>query len=163
MSAMSEMRLLLRPVQAASHVQQRHGVAQAAKQARGQNLPIEQLQQTTAEHQQIPDQIATVHHGDVLWRQRLEGMRVIPVEEVAAVTIQASQSAKGLLGSVEQATNTAIPEVVSGQVRQEGHPDVGRARARGDGWGRLLLKIVGRQPILFGADKGLEEPPRPPG
>ena len=129
----------------------------------GSTLRLDQLQQAAAEHQQVADQVAAVHRRDVQRRQRLERTRVVPVVEVAAVALHPGQGAERLLRAVEQPAGGAIAEVAGGQVRQQRHADVGRAGARRDDPGRMLLEIVGRQPVLFRRDEDLEVAPGPPG
>ena len=91
--------------------------------------------------------------------QRLQRLRVVPVVEVAAVALQAAPS---------------CASVVVGALEQLGRPRGSRSRTR-PGWpaapgpmlvgevrcattrDRVLLEVVGRQPVVLGADEGLEE------
>ncbi|OQA80543.1 MAG: hypothetical protein BWY31_03992 [Lentisphaerae bacterium ADurb.Bin242] len=54
-------------------------------------------------------------------------------------------------------------EVVCGQIRQQREPHVGGRCAVSDDRDRILLIVVGRQPMVFRADEGLKERPRFPG
>src|SRR6185312_12037457 len=66
-------------------VQQLQGVEQALQHARPEYRRIDQFEQARAQGQQVAGEVAAVHRRDVQRRQRLQGLRVVPVVEVAAV------------------------------------------------------------------------------
>ena len=107
-------------------------------------------------------EVAAVDGRDVPGVQRLQGPRVVPVIEVSLVPIEAIQRAQGIAGAQDQLSGREVAEVVGGQVRQQGETDVGRRGAVRDRLGAVVLHIVGRQPVVLRADKGLEEGPGPP-
>src|SRR5205807_1355795 len=92
-------------------------------------------------------------------RQRLERRRLVPVQEVAAVTVQFPEGVERLLHAVGQGGQAQVAEVVGHQCRSQQQTHVRRRGAVGDFRSRLFLEIVRRQPIVVGADERLEEAP----
>ena len=45
-------------------------------------------------------------------------------------------------------------------IAEKQQADVCRRRAMCDDWRRIFLKVVGREPVIVSADKGLKEAPR---
>lgn len=114
-----------------------------------------------AQAQQVARQVPAVHSRDVPRRQRPQRQRVIPVEEVTLVSLKALHRLEHPGSPVNESVRRDIPEVVRREVRQECEPHVRRRRAVRDHGGGVLLKIVRRQPVVFGPDERLEEAPRP--
>ncbi len=74
----------------------------------------------------------------------LSERRVVPVVEMAAVTLHAGQGAERLAAVRSSSlAGAAIAEVAGGQVRQQRHADVGRAGARGDASAGFSWKLSG--------------------
>jgi len=97
------------------------------------------------------------------WRhsgpQRLQGLRVVPVVEMAAMAVQGFHGVDGIGRAFHQPPGRKVAEVVGGQVREQRQPHVGRGSAVSDGRRRVLLHVVGWQPVVFRTDEGLEEGP----
>ncbi len=149
----------IRPEHAAQHL---HGIEQALQHAWLEHRFVDQRQQARAQGQQVPGEVAAVHRRDVQRRQRLQALRVVPVVEMTAVARQLLHGHQRVAGAVEQAVDAEETEVEPGQVRQQRHADVGRRGTVGDHRARALLQIVRRQPVVGGADVGLEERPGAP-
>ena len=103
--------------------------------------------------------VAAIDGGDVERWQRLEGSGVVPIIEMAAVTLHFIQRREGAAGSADEVRGGDKSKIVSGQVRQKRHTDVGGRGAMGRSLGRIFLEIVWRQIVIDGADEGFEESP----
>ena len=64
-------------------------------------------------------------------------------------------------GSLDELAARDVAEVARGHIGEQRQPHVGRRRAMGDGRDGVLLKVVWRQPMIVGTDKGFEECPGP--
>ncbi|KFB71345.1 MAG: hypothetical protein AW09_003508 [Candidatus Accumulibacter phosphatis] len=135
------------------------GVAETVEQPRPQYPVVGQRQQTRAQGQQVAGQVAAVHRRNVQGGQRLQRLRVVPVVEVAAMSLQRVQGAQGIGRALEQLAGREIAEVVGRKIRQQRHADVGRRGPMGDRGDAIFLVVVRRQPMLFRADEGVEERP----
>ena len=135
------------------------GIGQATEGGWRKDRRIRQREQTLAQRQQVPGQIAAVHRGDVAWRERLQGFGVVPVVEVPAMARQQFHGGQRALGSLHQSTDLQVSEVQRGEVGQQRQSDIGGRSASRHHQGRVLLDIVRRQPVVLGADPGLEEGP----
>src|SRR4029079_10167305 len=87
---------------------------------------------------------------------------VVPVVEVAAVTLEFFRRCERASGALEQIANGNVAEIVSGQVREERQSDVGRRRAMRGAVGRFLLDVVWREVVVDRADVSFKVPPRTP-
>ncbi len=137
-------------------------IAQTIEQPYRQYLVISQREQAGTQGQQMAGEVAAVHRRDVQRWQRLQRLRVVPVVEVPPVTFQSVHRAQGVRRALDEQSGRDVAEVVSGQVRQQRQPDVGRRGAMGDCGNAILLIVVGGQPMVRGADEAVEELPRPP-
>ncbi len=135
------------------------GVAQAGEGAARPDARLDQAEQARAQHQQVPGEVAAVDERHVARVQRLQGAGVVPVEEVAAVALEAVEGVERGGGALEQARQRDVAEVVGGEVGEQPQADVGRRGAVGDHLGGELLHVVGRQVVVLVADEGLEEAP----
>ena len=97
-----------------------------------------------------------------MWLHRLQCGGVVPVVEVAAITLHALQRGESQCAAVEQLRQAEIAEIVRGQVRKQAQADVGRRRAVRGLRDRLFLIVVRRQPVVVGTHEALEERPSPP-
>ncbi len=125
---------------------------------RERRLPV-QRQQGHAQRHQLRHQIAAVHGGDVARRQRQQGLRVVPVVEVAAVALELFQRRDGGGDARKHLLQRDEAAVAGRQVGQQREADVGGRRAVGDAGHGVQLHVVGRQVVVLGADEGLEERP----
>src|SRR5439155_15982072 len=96
---------------------------------------------------------------DVRRWQWLKRPRIVPVEQVSVVPLQARQGRENALGPVGQLEESDVSEVVSGQIGEKLETDVGRRRSMGDDRSGILLEIVRREVISLCGDEGLEEVP----
>ena len=124
---------------------------------------VQNFRQAGLERDQMADEIPAVDGGNISLPERGQCPRVVPVQQVTLIALQLFQGAKGGRGAGDQLAGRDVTEIVGGQIRQQREADVRRRGAMGDHSHRMLLIIVGRQPIVVRADKGLEESPGPPG
>ena len=134
-------------------------VVEAVEPSRAHDWLIGDREQSRAERQQVARQVPAVHRGNVDGLQRLQGLRVVPVEKVAPVPFQPVHRVEGIGGALGELAGRDVPEIVGRQIRQQGKPDIGGRGAVRDARHRMLLIVVGRQPVVFGSDEGLKEVP----
>ena len=87
------------------------------------------------------------HSGE----QRLERTGVVPVEEVAAIALHATRVSNVFCVRSSNLRGGAIAEIVGRQVRQAAPCRCSSGWCAAQRPGRILLDIVRRQPVLFGA------------
>ena len=109
--------------------------------------------------QQMAGKVSAVHGRDVEGWQRLQGLRVIPVVEVASVTFQCFHRLECICRALDELSRRDVAEVVGGQICEKGQAHVGRRRAMRDDGSGMLLKIVRGQKVVFRADEGFEKRP----
>jgi hypothetical protein len=143
--------------------QQPQRVLQAAQQRlAGRCGRLGQCQQAGTQRPQVAAEVAAVNGRHVGRPQRLQRLRVVPVEPVAAVAFEPIHRVQRRRGAGDQRRGGGVAEVVRGQRGQQRQADVGRRGAVRDALDRRLLHVVGRQVVVGRADKGLEERPVPP-
>ena len=120
--------------------------------------PVEQLgarlrlgrverQQALRQRDERPGEVAAVHRRDVARVQRRQRGRVVPVQEMPAISFEAFERRQRAVETLDERVGREIAEVVRGQRRQQTHPDVGRrGPARQLAVVGVLLVVVGRQP-----------------
>src|SRR5205823_1540035 len=81
-------------------------------------------------------------------RQRLARARVIPIIKLAAAALERSDAVERLMQMHGQFLVSYIAEIIGGEVRGELQPEISRGGAFGSRR-RILLHIVGRQPVIF--------------
>ena len=113
------------------------------------------------ERQQTSGEVPAVDRRHVARQQRLEVLRVVPVEQVALVVRQARDAVERPAHAQRQLARAEVAEVVGRERREEHQTDVRRRRAVGRLLVRLLLVVVDRQPLIVGADERVEEAPGP--
>ncbi len=65
-----------------------HRVGKTVKQASSQQFFVRQRKQSCPQGQQTCGKVPAVHGRNIHWQQRLEGLRVVPVVEMATVPLQ---------------------------------------------------------------------------
>ena len=120
---------------------------------------VGQRRQARRERQQVAGQVAAVDGRHVHRLQRHQRHRVVPVVEVAVVALHLVHRAEGGGGAREHLAERGETEVPGAQVGQQRHAHVGWRRAVGHDHDRMLLHVVGWQPVVAGADEVLEKPP----
>ncbi len=98
---------------------------------------------------------------DVERRQRRQRARVVPVVEMPFVARQAVHRAHRVRRAPQELPGRDVPEIAGGQIGEQRQPHVRRRRAMRDARDRMFLPVVRRQPLVVGADEGLEERPGP--
>ena len=73
--------------------------------------------------------------------------------------LQAVQRLEAIAQAEREPVRAHVAQVEGSEVCQEHHPDVRGRRAVRDLAPRVLLVVVGRQPVVLGAHEGLEEEP----
>ena len=81
---------------------QAKGVAQAAAQGRFGDQLFNLLAQSLLERQQAPQQVAAIHRGEVTRLERAQGLRVVPVIEMAVKALQGIQRIERLFQALDQ-------------------------------------------------------------
>jgi len=114
------------------------------------------------EGDQVAGEIAAVHGRDIGWFQRAHVLGGVPVEEVAAVSLQPAHAVQRRLHSLECLQRAGPAEITCGDGRKQIQAHVGgRGSARDDRLG-LFLEIVRRQHVVGGGDECFEEAPGAP-
>ena len=110
--------------------------------------------------QQMPAQIAAVHRGNVHRQQRLGGLRVVPVQQMASVTTQPVQGGQRGIEPCQQLLGADPPELPGAGRAQQIKPDVGgRGSVRHHVVRRGLQVVRGQVVVLFG-HAAFEQSPR---
>src|SRR5690242_21853426 len=104
--------------------------------------------------------VAAVDSRDVLRQKRFESFRVVPVEQVTVQATEFRDRCKREFLTFDNFERTDVAEITSGASDEQQQANVCRRRAMSNDWRRIFLIVVGRQPVVFRADKGFEEPPR---
>ena len=132
---------------------------QALEEPWPQDGRLAKSQQALAQHQQMAGKIAAVHRRDVERQQGAQGPGVVPVEEMTAMPLHGVHGAQGVGGPFDQFAGRNIAEVAGREAGQQGEPHIGGGGAVRHHRVRVLLKVVGRQPMILRADEGLEKGP----
>ena len=103
--------------------------------------------------------VPAVHRRNVGRLQWFQRLRVVPVVEVAPVPLQGLHRVECIRRPVDELSDRNVAEVVSGQIRKERKPHVGRRRAMPDHGNGMLLIVIRGQPVIFRSDESLEERP----
>ncbi len=103
--------------------------------------------------------VPAVHRRNVGRLQRFQRLRIVPVVEVASVPLQGLHRAECIRRALDELPGRNVAEVVSGQIREQRKPHVGRRRAMPDHGNGMLLIVIRRQPMIFRTDERLEERP----
>ena len=135
-------------------------VSQTIEDARIQYRRIRQHPQAFSKHQQVSRKIAAVHGRDIARRQRLQRLRVVPVEKVAAMAVQRGKRIERRIAAFDERGRTDIAEIERGKICEQRQADIGRGGAMGNDIHWLLLHVIRRQPMIFGTDIGFRRRPR---
>ena len=111
------------------------------------------------EGKQVGAEVAAVDRRDVERRQRFGRLRVVPVEEVAAMARQRRQGRERRFDALDRLDRADPAEALRAGGGEEVETDVGRRGAVRDHVARHDLQVVGRQMVVVGADDALEQPP----
>ena len=125
-----------------------------AHDGRGHQVTAAMLQR-----QETAGEVAAVDRRHVARQQRLEVLRVVPVEEVSLVVRHARDAVEGPPHAQRQLARADVPEVVGGERRDQGQADVGRGRPVGGLLVGLLLVVVDGEPLIVWPDELVEEAP----
>ena len=79
--------------------------------------------------------------------------------EVAMVAFHGPHGAQRIRRTLYELPSGDVAEIIGGQIRKQRQPHVGRRRTMADQRDRVLLIVIGRQPMIVRADEGLEELP----
>ncbi len=115
--------------------------------------------QGTGHRHQRRAQVAAVDGGQVGRRQHRQRLRVVPVEEVAAVAGQSVQRVQRRTDALQHLLAADETEAPRAQHRQQVHADVGRRGSRGRLRMRQPLVVVRRQVVMLGRHHVLEVAP----
>ncbi len=124
---------------------------------------IRQFEQSRPQCQQMPREVPAVNGRNVQRRQWFQGVCVVPVEKVTAVSFQSFHCAERVGRAIDESSGGNGPEVVRAQVRQQRKPHVGRRCAVGCHCDGVFLMVIRRKPMIFRADECLEKRPSFPG
>ena len=124
-----------------------------------QHRLVGQREQPRSQRQQLAGKVAAIDRRHVVWTQRLHGLRVVPVEEVAAVALQGLHRGQRRVQAREQLARTDVAEVARGQPCQQREAHVGGRGAVCNASHGQLLHVVGREVVVFGTDVRVEEGP----
>ena len=114
------------------------------------------------EGNEVAAEIAAVDGRNVDRLERAKVQRVVPVEEVAPVALQAIEGREGCLEPFDGLQRTRPAELTGRGGGQEQQPDVGWRRPMSkDGIG-ILLEVVGRQHVVGRRHERFEEAPGTP-
>ena len=134
-------------------------IADAGEQPHVEQSIIREPRHARTQCQQVSRQVAAVHRRDVARFERLERLRVVPVEEMSFVPLESLHGAQRAIRAFEQRPCRQVPQVVRRKVCQQRQPHVGRRCPVCNGVRAILLPIVGRQPVGGHDDEPLEVAP----
>ena len=115
-----------------------------------------QLRARLLRRNQVAGEISTVHRRYVGRLQHLQVSQIVPVVEMSPETPHALQRPEHLLHPVDRGFECYEREIVGGNDRHQLEPDVRRRCTGRYDWLRLLLIIVGGQPLRGFAHEILE-------
>ena len=101
-------------------------VPDAREDGRGRNGTLQHLVACLGEDKECRAQVAAVNRRYVWWVERLELPRVVPIEQVASVAIQAGHGPQTRLQTLDCLERADPAEVACAQDGQQVHPDVRR-------------------------------------
>ena len=91
--------------------------------------------------------------------QGLQGLRVVPVVKVSPVAFEFFHGAHRIRRALSEFSGRDVAKVVGRKIGQQRHADVGRRSTVRDRANTVFLIVVGRQPIVFGANVSVEKRP----
>ncbi len=135
-------------------------IARAIEQLRAEQRRLTGLEQSHAQHEQVPGEVARVDGGHVGRPERLQSPRVVPVVEVATIALETGHRVQGGRDALHEAREGDVAQVERTQRREQLQPHVGGGGAPRDHRAGVLLEVVGRQVVALCDHEGVEEPPR---
>ena len=143
-----------------------HGPRQRVRPVRQIGAP--QLRQPGAQRDQAGAEVPAVHRGNVAGRERREGLRLIPVIQVAPQLRQRLDGAETGLDPRQTRVPRHEAKVDGGEAGQQPQTDVRGAGPVGDAGGRAALVVVRGQKVVLrshmlveiapGLPRGLQQP-----
>src|SRR6266436_6586841 len=79
---------------------------------------------------------------------------------MATMTLQSFHRPERILRAFDELSCRDVPKVICRKIREEGQAHIRRRCPMTDDGHRIFLKVVWRQPVIFGTDERLEECPR---
>ena len=122
-------------------------------------FPGRQFQAGLGHGQQVAAEVAAVHGGHIHRQQSCAGLRVVPVQEVAPVTLHRGQRGQRGLQARDQLFGAYPPERPGAGRAQQVQADIGRRGAVRHHVVRRHLQVVGWQVLVLGAHAALEQAP----
>ena len=113
------------------------------------------IDQALRERDQRGGEVAAVDRRDVARVERRQRRRVVPVEEVTFMPLEAFERRQRAIETSNQRRGRHVAEIVRGQRRQQRHADVGRRGAPGQPRLVTFLIVVRRQPRVRFRDECL--------
>ena len=110
----------------------------------------------------MSSQIAAVDRRDILRVERAESFRIVPIVEMAAISLELRHRRHRRLEPLDRVERARPAEVVRARRREEIEAEIGGRRAAGENRRRLFLEIVRRKHVVRGGDEGLEIAPGAP-
>ena len=107
----------------------------------------------------MPAEVPTVHRGDVRRLEHRQGGHIVPVVEVTAISGHPVERPEGQFQPGRHLLEREDAQVVGAHRGQELEPDVGWGGPHRDHRRRILLKIVGRQPVGLRTHEAVEVSP----
>ena len=96
-----------------------------------------------------------------MWLQRLQGLGVVPVQNVPMIGRNTVESVHRIATAGKKIASCNEPQIACGQCRDEKHADIRRRSAMCDLFLMAVLIVVRRQPVVIRTNKGFKEVPCP--
>ncbi len=125
--------------------------------------PADHLANALLQGPQGPEQVPAVHRGDVPGMEGFQRLQVVPVQQMAAVSLQPVQRLERPAEPVDQFVGGEVAEIPGRQRAEETQTDVGRAGPHGQLVAGRLLIVVGREPMGPVSDEDHRTSARSPG
>src|SRR5258708_3492513 len=104
-------------------------------------------------------QVPAINSRYVLRLKRLQSLRVVPVEKMVVKLSQLRQTRESQFLPFDKFQRSDVAQVIcrDGSERQQAY--ICRRSSMGNDWGRVFLKIIRGQPVVFGANESFKETP----
>ena len=121
--------------------------------------PAGDIQASLLQSDQAGSQIAAVHCGDIARRKWIECARVIPVQKVVTLFFKPIHAIERISNAQCQFTRSNITQVIRRKGGEQKQADICWRGAMGYQPARLLLKMIGREPVVIWTHKMLKVQP----